>query len=87
MTQAQAGATATHQQHLALILRLSWDSLAQQWRILVKPAAGDETRLFGDIEAAFSHVETLMAARVQRCSGQTMAARSIPNDELEERDR
>jgi hypothetical protein len=81
---AVAGAPAIH---TAFIFRLSWDSSAQQWQILVKPTAGDDARLFGDMEAAFSHVEKLMAERVQRLGIQATGARCIPGEALQETER
>ena len=87
MTQAQAGTASSHDQHLALILRLTWDDAAQQWRVRVKPTASDDARLFGDMEAAFLHVEMLMAERVQRLGNQTTGARCTPIEQSQEIER
>ena len=81
---ALAGAPAVH---TAFILRTSWDSSAQQWCILVKPIAGDDARLFGDMEAAFLYIEMLMAERVARLGIQTTGARCTSGDKLQETDR
>lgn len=66
MMHSQSGPAGSHGIDTAFIFRLIWDGIAQQWRILVKPTAGGDARLFGDIEAAFAHVEKLMAERVLR---------------------
>ena len=87
MTHSQAAAAGAPAIHTAFILRLTWDSSAQQWCILVKPTAGDDARLFGDMEAAFLHVEMLMAEQVQRLGMQTTAARCTPNEQLQEMER
>jgi hypothetical protein len=87
MTHSQAAAAGAAAIHMAFILRLSWDSLAQQWCILVKPTAGDDARLFGDMEAAFLHVEMLMAEQVQRLGSQTTGACCTPIEQLQEMQR
>jgi hypothetical protein len=87
MTHFQAGSALSHAINTAFILRLTWDSSAQQWCILVKPTAGDDARLFGDMEAAFFHVEMLMAERVQRLGNQTTGAGCTPIEQLQEMDR
>jgi hypothetical protein len=87
MNHSQSALAGTPAIHSAFILRTSWDSSAQQWCILVKPAAGDDARLFGDMEAAFLYVEMLMAAQVQRLGTQTTGARCTTGDKLQETDR
>ena len=54
----------------AFVLRLTWDSASQYWRVLLRPTDGDDARLFSDIESAFFHVETLMAEQVQKLNTQ-----------------
>ena len=71
MMHSQSGLAGSQGIDTAFIFRLIWDSIAQQWRILVKPTAGGDARLFGDIEAAFSHVEKLMAERAPRLERHT----------------
>jgi hypothetical protein len=40
----------------AFILRLTWDSAAHKWLILLKPVDGGKAQIFGDVETAFLHV-------------------------------
>jgi hypothetical protein len=40
----------------AFILRLTWDSEAQLWRVVLKPADGGQPQIFADVEAAFLYV-------------------------------
>lgn len=40
----------------AFVLRLTWDEVSQNWRIVVKPTDGAPERVFMDIESAFLHV-------------------------------
>ena len=87
MTHSQAAVAGAPAIHTAFILRLSWDSSAQQWHILVKPTAGADARLFGDMEAAFLHVEMLMAERVQKLGMQTTGACCTHGEQAQETDR
>jgi hypothetical protein len=87
MTHSLTALPGTPAIHTAFILRLSWDSSAQQWCILVKPTAGDDCRLFGDMEAAFLHVEMRMAERVQRLGMSTTGACCIPGEQIQEIER
>jgi hypothetical protein len=45
---------------LAFVIRLSWDQAHGQWRILLKPVNGQDTRLFDTVEAALLYLETAM---------------------------
>jgi len=46
----------------AFVLRLTWDSAAQSWRILIKPSDGGPSRVFIDLESAFLYIAQLYAA-------------------------
>jgi hypothetical protein len=87
MIHSQTALTGAPAVHTAFILRTSWDSSAQQWCILVKPVAGDDARLFGDMEAAFLYVEMLMAGQVERLGIQITGARCTSGGKLQETDR
>ena len=78
MIHSQAVSTGSQAINSAFILRLTWDSGAQQWRILLKASAGAGAWLFGDMEAAFLHVESIMAEQAQRHNTQTTGAGSLP---------
>ena len=78
MIQSQPGPAGSQAINTAFILRLTWDSGAQQWRILLKASDGAGARLFGDMEAAFLHVESIMAEQAQRQNAQTTGAGSLP---------
>ena len=82
MTYSQAVSTGSQAINTAFILRLTWDSGAQQWRILLKATAG--AWLFGDMEAAFLHVESIMAEQAQRHNTQPIGAGSLPYVEQQE---
>ena len=43
----------------AVVLRLTWDNTAQNWRFVVKPTTGAPTRVFMDLESAFLYVARL----------------------------
>jgi hypothetical protein len=43
----------------AFVLRLTWDSAAQSWRILIKPTNGGPERVFIDLESAFLYIAQL----------------------------
>jgi hypothetical protein len=72
MNHFQAAPTRSHAINTSFILRLTWDSGAHQWRILLKPTAGDDARLFVDMESTFLHVETVMAEQVQKLGAHTL---------------
>lgn len=40
----------------AFILRLTWDSEARLWRVVLKPADGGHPQIFTDLETAFLYV-------------------------------
>jgi hypothetical protein len=84
MIHSQAVATGSQAINTAFILRLTWDSGAQQWRILLKATAGAGAWLFGDMEAAFLHVEAIMAEQAQRHSAQPTGAGSLSYAEQRE---
>lgn len=84
MIQSQAVSTGSQAIHTAFILRLTWDSGAQQWRILLKATAGAGAWLFGDMEAAFLHVESIMAEQTQRHTAQTTGAGALPSVKMPE---
>jgi hypothetical protein len=46
----------------AFVLRLLWDSVAQSWRVVLKPADGGPKRIFVDLESAFLYVAQLYSA-------------------------
>ena len=84
MIHSQAVSTGSQAINSAFILRLTWDSGAQQWRILLKASAGAGAWLFGDMEAAFLHVESIMADQAQRHNTQPIGAGSLPYVEQQE---
>ena len=84
MIHSQAVSTGSQAINTAFILRLTWDSGAQQWRILLKASAGAGAWLFGDMEAAFLHVESIMAEQAQRHNTQPIGAGSLPYVEQQE---
>lgn len=43
----------------AFVFRLTRDSAAQNWRIVVKPVNGGPQRVFVDLESAFFYVSQL----------------------------
>lgn len=61
----------------SFVLRMTWDSGSQHWRILLRPIDGDDARLFSDIESAFFYVETLLAEQVQKHNDQMPDASHI----------
>jgi hypothetical protein len=46
--------------NVAFVVRLTWESLSQNWRIQLTPANGDDPRLFCDAESLFFYIDTLM---------------------------
>ncbi len=85
MIHSQAVSTGSQAINSAFILRLTWDSGAQQWRILLKATAG--AWLFGDMEAAFLQVEAIMAEQAQCHHIPTTGAGSLPCVEQPETNR
>ena len=77
MIHSQAVSTGSQAINSAFILRLTWDSGAQQWRIRLKATAGAGAWLFSDMEAAFLHIESIMAEQAQRHNAQTTGAGSL----------
>jgi hypothetical protein len=61
----------------AFVLRLTWDSASQHWRVLLRPTDSDDARLFSDIESAFFYVEMLMTEQVQKHNDQVIDASPI----------
>ena len=43
----------------AFVLRLTWDSVTQSWRIVIKATDGAPVRVFADLESAFLYVAQL----------------------------
>jgi hypothetical protein len=52
----------TGEMNVAFVVRLTWESLSQNWRIQLTPVNGDEARLFGDAESLFLYIDRQMIA-------------------------
>jgi hypothetical protein len=52
----------TGEMNVAFVVRLTWESLSQNWRIQLTPVNGDETRLFCDAESLFLYIDRQMIA-------------------------
>ncbi|MCB0065080.1 MAG: hypothetical protein KDE19_23310 [Caldilineaceae bacterium] len=55
-----ANAANTNEITRSFLIRLTWDRVAESWRILIKAHNGEATRLFPDIESVVCHLETVM---------------------------
>ncbi|MCX6043716.1 MAG: hypothetical protein NT075_01280 [Chloroflexi bacterium] len=51
--------------NVTFVVRLTWDSLSDHWRILIKPTNGEDARLFSDVESALLHLEAVMSSYQQ----------------------
>ena len=49
----------TPETNTAFILRLTWDSVAQERRIVLKPIGGGVVHVFSDLESAFLYLAQL----------------------------
>ena len=58
--------TVAHAINLSFVMRLTGDSLTGNWRIVLKPINGEETRHFSDVEAALLYLEGLMTDLLQQ---------------------
>ena len=61
----------------SFVLRMTWDSGSQHWRILLRPSDGEDVRLFSNLESTSLNLETLMAEQVQKQNNQGLDPRSI----------
>jgi hypothetical protein len=50
----------------AFMIRLTWDAVAEQWHILLKPVSGEAAAHFRNLEAAFHYLEAVMTDQRQQ---------------------
>ena len=60
--------TVAHAINLSFVIRLTCDSLTGNWRIVLKPINGEETRHFSDVESALLYLEAQMLEQIQQAS-------------------
>ena len=65
MSHPSTVSTVAHEINLTFVIRLTCDSLSDDWRILLKPVNGEEARHFNDVEATLFYLEGLMTSQLQ----------------------